>query len=385
MFRGVSSRASRRFTASAPGVREALGRAVCGLPLIGALGCGAGADPVAPPSVAAPRPTPVLPSPAPTDPVRARLEDAGRISWISVASIVGAGTQHCIDGRAPGPVVGTPGGDAGELTLALSAVEHTARAEVPLTAVAGLVAAYAESFGRFHLHTDQEALVRLEQAIAADPALAEARGGDDIATFVAHPPAAHGDSLASLLARPDLVGCGHLRLLLEHPEEYGVRRELAEAVIRETHHLRWQRPELVDFDVLEGVHEERAVVRVFLDRPVHGDSRVPTFPAREGDTASFFVSHPEVSAYLRSELGSFLAEHESSLSRVSGSRARRRPLAREALDHELAALADRQIHATLRHLARELPVYEVHLRPESERDGALTVSGPNASLGCASY
>ena len=165
-----------------------------------------------------------------------------------------------------------------------------------------------------------------------------------------------------------------------------MRRELTEAVIRETHLLRFRRPELVDYEVLEGEHEERAVVQVFLDRPVHAYSRVPTFPYREGDPAAFFVSHPEVSAYLRAELGSFLVEHEPTLELAAQSR-RRRPLDRRALDHELAALADRQIRATLRHLARELPVYEVHMRaPGGDVDQLLpVVSGPNASLGCRSY
>jgi rhodanese-related sulfurtransferase len=320
------------------------------------------------------------------DPVRERLEDPARIEWISVASMIGPGAEHCIDGRAGGPVVGTPGGDAGELTLALGAVEHTARAEVALEAVDHLVARYATSFGRFYLHTDESALGRLEATLSTDPRFASIPDTVPVATLVQHPPRELEDALASLLAQPEHVGCGHLRLLLEHPEEYGVRRELTEAVIRETHLLRFRRPELVDYEVLEGEHEERAVVQVLLDRPVHAYSRVPTFPYREGDPAAFFVSHPEVSAYLRAELGSFLVDHEPALALAAQAR-RRRPLDRRALDHELAALADRQIRATLRHLARELPVYEVHMRaPGGDVDELLpVVSGPNASLGCRSY
>jgi rhodanese-related sulfurtransferase len=334
--------------------------------------------PVAPEDVASAPPS----RPDASDPVRALLSDPDRLTWVSVASMIGAGSEHCIDGRAGGPVVGTPGGDAGELTLALAAIERTAHAEVDERSVAVSIANYAASFGRFYLHTDAAALERLDRALAADPRWAAHRGSQPIAALVARPPAELEETLVALLAQPEYVGCGHLRLLLEHPEEYGVRRELAETVLRETHRLRYRQPELVDFEVLEGEHEERAIVQVLLDHPVHAYSRVPTLPHREGDAVTFFVSHPEVSAFLRAELGSFLLEDVSALGLPA--RARRR-LTGPALDHELAALAERQILATLRHLARELPVYEMHLRSTDGGEPVPTVSGPNATLGCRSY
>lgn len=328
----------------------------------------------------------VLEAPRVGDPVRAQLEDSERIVWVSVASLLGAGTEHCIDGRAGGPVVGTPGGDAGELTLALAALERTTQREVSEPEVSALVARYARSFGRFYLHTDEASLARLDRSLAADAGLRTARGEGEIAWLVRHPPVELEEELAQRLAQPEHVGCGHLRLLLEHPEEYGVRRALAETVLRETHRLRFRHPELVDFEVLAGEHEERAVVQVFLDRAVHAHSRVPTFPHREGDEVAFFVSHPEVSAFLRGELGSFLFEQRETLGDVGGGRRRRR-LTREAFDHELAALAERQVRATLRHLARELPAYEVHMRAAagSDEEAHPLVSGPVASLSCRTY
>ena len=84
------------------------------------------------------------------------------------------------------------------------------------------------------------------------------------------------------------------------------------------------------------------------------------------------MAHPEVSAFLRAELGSFLVENASMLGGA--------PPEPVAFRHELEALAARQIAATLRHLARELPVYDVHLRGDQP-----VVSGPNASLGCRDY
>ncbi|GAB4200327.1 MAG: hypothetical protein OHK0013_11300 [Sandaracinaceae bacterium] len=310
------------------------------------------------------------------DPVRARLSDPGRITWVPLSAILGGGTEQCIDGRAAGPVVGTPGGDAGELVLALSAFEHTARARVPDEAVAPLLAAYAEGFGRFYLHTDTHALERLGDDLANDPRFASVMPTLPHVTavegFVRRPPPELESALLEHLVASEHVGCGHLRLMLEHPAEYGVRRELVQAVLRESFRLGWSRPELLSFAVLEGAHTERAVARVWLDHSVHTYTLVPTFPASGADDASVFVAHPEVSAFLRGELGSFLVEHASTL----GARAPER----EAFQHELDALAERQISATLRHLARELPVYDVHVR-----DGRPVVSGPNGSLGCRDY
>jgi len=311
------------------------------------------------------------------DRVRTRLADPSKIQWVTVASILGAGTEQCIDGRAGGPIVGTPGGDTGELALALSALEHTARREVPIAAVAPTLAAYAQGFGRFYMHTDVHALTRLANVLMEDPRFAQARAEgrltpETIEAFVRQPPVELEGALLEQLTRPEHVGCGHLRLMLEHPSEYGARRELVEAVVRESYRLGWAHPELLSFAVLEGEHEESAVVRVWLDQPIHAYTRVPTFPAASGESTAFFVAHPEVSAFLRRELGSFLVENATEL----GLRA---PDV-VPFQHELEALADRQVAATLRHLAREVPVYDVHMR-----SGVPVVSGPSGSLGCRSY
>lgn len=320
------------------------------------------------PEVPAP---PSIPAP-PTDPVRSHLGDPQHVVWVPLASIVGAGTEQCIDGRGEGPVVGTPGGDAGELLLALGALEHATHEPVRMEAVDRAVAAWVEGFGRFYLHTDRSALARLGAALAADERFA-GRGEltpGAIEALVRRPPPELEAPLLDALVRPEHIGCGHLRTMLTHPSEYGVRAELVEAVLRASFRLGWARPELLDLAVLEGEHEETAVVRVHMDEPIHTYTRVPTFPAAEG--ASFFVAHPEVSAFLRVELGSFLEERAADLGLAEPE-----PTALEAA---LSALAERQVAATLRHLARELPVYDVHVH-----DGIPEVTGPNASLGCRDY
>jgi rhodanese-related sulfurtransferase len=313
-------------------------------------------------------------TPAGGDAVYAHLADAENITWVTVASIVGSGEEQCIDGRSHEPVVGTPGGDAGELILALSALEHAARAEVSSEVIERTLEAYVQGFGRFYLHTDRAALERLRAMLLQDPRFADAHESGVLEAgvfehFVRHPPAELEAPLLEAMVLPEHIGCGHLRLMAQHPSEYGVRRELLEAVLRESFRLGWSHPELLDFAVLEGEHEEAAVVRVWLDQPVHTYTRVPTFPTLAEGEVAFFVAHPEVSAFLRSELGSFLEEHALGVGLPEAERT--------VFEHELDALAQRQIAATLRYLARDLAVYDVHMHDEVPH-----VSGPNASLHC---
>ncbi|MDQ3037000.1 MAG: hypothetical protein M3Y87_31695, partial [Myxococcota bacterium] len=272
----------------------------------------------------------------------------------------------CIDGRDESPVVGTPGGDAGELVLALAALEQAAGRPIDLARVPAIFDEYVASFGRFYVHSDVHALSRLGERLRADPRFAAVHAQLEdrraIEAMVRHPPVALEDALVAHLIAPDAVGCGHLRTMLEHPGEYGARRALTEAVLRAAFRRGWERPETLRFVVLEGEHRETAVVRVHLEHGVHAYTRIPTF-APHAHGVELFVVHPEVSRYVRHENGAFLLEHRDEL--VDGTVDDRRYV--DALD----ALAARQLAATLRHLAPALPLYDVHFRGDT---GA--VSGP---------
>lgn len=153
------------------------------------------------------------------------LADPASVRWVSAHELLGAGTQGCIDGRATSPVVGTPGGDAGELVLALAALEQATGDGVDLDHVDRLFAAYTEEFGRFYLHTDEHALEALEHRLAEDPRFAAVKGSlhgvDAIEELVRRPPPALQPALLDHLTAPEAVGCGHLRLAMQNPEEYG--------------------------------------------------------------------------------------------------------------------------------------------------------------------
>jgi len=317
----------------------------------------------------APAPPPAPARPAPTSAaagdlgaIRAAFSGPGAIVWTRAATLLGASGASCIDGRADTPVLGTPGGDAGELVLSLSALEQELGRPLDAAWIASLFDRYVESFGRFYLHTDRHALGRLGAALRGDARFAGRVGEDEAAllALVRAPPSALEDPLLAWLVRPEHVGCGHLRMMIERPERYGVRAGLVADVLRAAFTRAWRRPELVDLAVLDGEHEERGVLEVQLENPVHAHSVVPMVTPHEG-TRGLFVVHPQVAAFLRGETAEFLSEQ------LAPEEARRVSLG--SLRARTAALGDRQLRATVGALAPHLPHYVLRV---SERAHAIT-------------
>lgn len=285
--------------------------------------------------------------------IEAHLGDPRQIRWVKAAALLMQGTQSCVDGRDPRSVVGTPGGDAGELLLSLAAAERVRGAPFEPAQIGPILDAYLDAFGRFYLHTDSHALEALERHLADDPRFSSAlaRG---IERLVRHPPHALEPALLDALTTPAHIGCGHLRLIRAHPEDYEVRPELSETLLRAIFVRLW-RGDAIDFVVLEGGHAEGAVVDVVLGGPVHPYTRVPTVAPRIGDR-ELFVNHPQVSAWLREQNASFLVEQDPAL------RAHADPQGGQAaLQRELERLGRVQLQATLHHLADGLPLYRARV------------------------
>lgn len=289
--------------------------------------------------------------------IEAHFGEPGSLRWVKAAALLMQGTQSCVDGRDRRAVIGTPGGDAGELLLVLAALEAVRGVELDDATVGHVIDAYLDAFGRFYVHTDTNALEGLE----GDPRFADAIARQGLRGFVRQPPHGLEADLRAALTQPGHIGCGHLRLTHQFPEEYGVRRELTVTLLGTVLTRLWQ-GEAIDFVVLEGEHREGAVLNVSIDRAVHPFTRIPTVAPRI-DGHAIFVNHPEVSAWQRGENAAFLFEVDDWL----GASAERQATFMTVLDQ----MGDQQLRATLRHLASRLPVYEAHVTRE-----AVHVEGP---------
>jgi rhodanese-related sulfurtransferase len=282
--------------------------------------------------------------------------DPQHVRWIRTASLMATGSESCIDGREPHAVIGTPGGDAGELLLALSATEKASAERLTPHALSVLLDAWVETFGRLYMHSDVHALEVLRGELGKDARFSGSAGvlgsAAAVEALVRHPPRELEPALLEHLVEPDSVGCGHLRAMLLSPESYQVRRELVVAVLRGVFERLWRRPESIDWVVLSGEHHERAVVVVQLEGEVRPYTKVPAI-APSSQLGQAFVAHPQVAAYLREQNAHFLLEQLPSL---------RQRVSVEQLSATMRALADVQLDATLSRLAAGLPRYEVRFK-----------------------
>ena len=303
----------------------------------------------------------IVAPPPPDEPVPTRalslvdvedhIANRDRVRWTKAANLMLHGTQACVDGRDAHAIIGTPGGDAGELVLALASAERVGARTFTTAEVEALFDAYLDAFGHFYMHTDDHAVAEVLEALELDlddPSAA--------ASFVQAPPPAMHDALLEALVAPAHVGCGHLRLMLQHSEEYGVREALVTDVMRAFYRRLWAGNPALEFVVLQGAHAESAVVSVELAHAVHGYTRIPLISPRIA-AHEVFVIHPQVAHFVRTQNTSFLLEQGSWDVEIG----------EERFLNELEALAASQLQATVSYLAADLPHFRVAFSKDGER------------------
>lgn len=286
--------------------------------------------------------------------IRAHVGDQRSVRWVKMATFLVHGKISCVDGRDDHGVVGTPGGDAGEVLLALAATEQVTGRPIEKATLARILRHYIDTFGHLYLHTDTHALNRFILSMRADPRLADElppreTQGPGWRKFMSKPPEKLWPLLLEHLVIPDHVGCGHLRLMMQNATEYGVRATLVEAFLREYYTMRWSGAAEAEFVVLGGGHQEGAVVSVRLAEELWPFTQVPLVSPACGAT-QMFVAHPDVAMFLRRQIAAFMTlQRETGLVRTD----------RERVLDRMTALAENQLKSTLGRLAKGLPHYVV--------------------------
>ena len=287
------------------------------------------------------------------------------VRWIKLAALMTHGRMSCVDGRDHTGVVGCPGGDGGEFLLAISAVEQHRGRAVDDATLDALFRRRLDAFGRFAIHTDTHAGDRLISSIRADDRLEPFVAGitDPLAwrRFFFTPPEAARGLLLEHFVKPEHMGCGHLRLMAQHPERYGVRPGVVAVFQRMFLSRRWSGALELEVTPLPGGHAEGAVINVHLPGKLEAFSRVPyVSPSVAG--RQMFVNHPDVAAYLRRQTAIWLCQQDDliGLSEEDSS----------ALFERMQTLHGAQLLATLKALAKGLPIFDITVR----RDGTVDVN-----------
>ncbi|HJL18091.1 MAG TPA: rhodanese-like domain-containing protein [Sandaracinaceae bacterium LLY-WYZ-13_1] len=299
------------------------------------------------------------------DAIEAHVGDASKVRRVKLAAFLLATQTSCVDGREDRAIIGTPGGDAGELLLGLAAVEAVTGKEVSPDDVPTLARAFADTFGGIYLHTDNHALNRLVRSLRSDDRLKDAVASlqtiDDWEAFLRRPPRDLRPALLEHLQQPEHVGCGHIKLALTQPDAYRVRPALITRFFEAFYSGLWQGAPDLTWVVLGGDHAEGAVVQVTVEEALHPFSEIPMIAPSIGGV-QMFVNHPQVVAYLRQQTAHFLANRVASLLGLEeGMEAK--------LLEEIPKIGDVQAGATLAALAAGLPVFNVHFG----RDGKAAV------------
>lgn len=287
---------------------------------------------------------------------------ARSVRWVKVAAFLLNGRLSCVDGRDHVAVVGSPGGDAGEMVLGLGAYEKLTGRPLQDQTVFELLRRRLDAFGRFAFHTDTAAGNRLIAAIRADPRTQNAVHGlsDPIAfrNFFAAPPEEIRPALYELMSQPAHLGCGHLRLMTQFPERWGVRDGLTVQVLRAALELRWRGRSDLEVTPLPGGHSEGAVVNVHISEELDAFSWVPLVsPSIAG--RQMFVNHPDVASFLRRQHARWLTQQTDLLPTVPSA---------AALFEAMQTLHQQQLVATLGELAAGLPIFDITVHPDGRSD-----------------
>lgn len=297
--------------------------------------------------------------------IREQIGDPGAIRWAKMAAFLMQSRISCVDGRDDHGIVGTPGGDAGEVLLAMAAIEALTDRALDQAAVGQLLAGYVRTFGSFYMHTDLHALQAWVAVMRADPRLAgrlpeepPGTGSGVWQRWLRRPPPELQEAVLESVVAPAHIGCGHIRLMTQHAADYGIRQELVLAFLRAFFRLRWAGEADVDYVILAGDHQESAVVVVRLEDQVWPFSRVPLI--RPAGVIQIFVDHPQVVSFLRRQTAGHFA-----LQPITGLL----PGDHERLFERIEELAASQLSATLGRLAQGLPLFEALFK----RDGSYEV------------
>lgn len=284
--------------------------------------------------------------------IEEHVGDVTSVRWVKLAAFLLHGKRSCVDGRDDHGVIGTPGGDAGELLLAMAAAERVSGRALETRDVARLLERHVDTFGRFYMHSDTHAMNRLivegyrkdERII---PHIGKTFEPQEWREWGNRPPLAARAPMLEHLSRPENMGCGHLRFAMTDSETYGVRKELASSFLRSFHELRWSGAPELEWVILGGDHAEGAVASVLVEGELHSYTRIPLVSPSVAGT-QMFVNHPQVTRFLRREMASFLAQAGLVAAADEG-----------RLSAALDELGTLQANATLSRLAHGLPVFEL--------------------------
>jgi len=275
------------------------------------------------------------------------------LTWSSVSHLKAIGeVLHCMDARRHNCVVGAPGGNLGESLLILASAETVHGQHYKPRFLRWYIHRSSDSLGRFYLHTDNQTLQSLIDALEHDEQLASWTSAyatpEAFFQGLLNPPRELQSALLAYLVKPQYVGCDSLRLFLENREQLNMRPKLIEDTLASFYILLWGHHPAMTLELLEANQSQTAFVCINSDEDIQDQTPIPYTCNHE--LYSVFVDHGPVRQLYQHQSIQILAELESAFGRA--------PCDENQLKLAIEAAGKQHLALIQNRLAPDLPVYQ---------------------------
>ncbi|OMJ70354.1 hypothetical protein SteCoe_31686 [Stentor coeruleus] len=213
---------------------------------------------------------------------------------------------RCLDGRIVEPLLGTPGGDAGEFVLGLLVYQDLIKTPLTEQQVLDYLQSYLKCMEttRFYMCTDQISIDHVMKELAIDN-LDIFNPGESIQA-----------NLLEALLEPNNIGDTHLRMLVEYPELYSINNDVVKHLIKAFYTVLWddENPlrEILYLDILQGTHTETGFLEVKINQECLLEEVAPLIAPKdtEDSVMSLLVNHIDAVEIRRKQIAQFFAAVE---------------------------------------------------------------------------
>lgn len=217
-------------------------------------------------------------------------------------------SYECVDGRSSNELMGTWGGDAGELMLVAATWEDMNENPLNKRQVGSLIKRYLEFMQPryFYMNTDTRSLAWLEVEIGFD------RRQYDVAWLdITRPPPELHDIISKTLLQPNATGSMLFKQMLTMPERYQIREGLVHDFIRALYAVLWDPANLqnakIRYYILSAPEprHESAWVDFHVGSTCALELKQAMFPPFS-DGISVFVNHPQALRVRRNQTATYI-------------------------------------------------------------------------------
>jgi len=253
----------------------------------------------------------------------------------------------CLDGRFNNPILGTPGGDAGEFILSLSVYEDLLGGGRKLSqgSVDHFFGQYLQFMKpkKFIMCTDDFAINHVERELNIE------------GINILNPRQSLMNHILNAAIKPENIGDLHLKMMLKYPKQFSIRREMVEMFLISFYKILWNKEleysRKLELVVLAGTHKESAFIEVRSDHACQANKLAPLLITKNRTIMSF-VNHLDAASIRRGQLAKFYSNKVNH---------HQDPVNRKTMHNRLNHHGYIALEITGSYIARGLPFYTVLL------------------------